>query len=79
MQKCLIPTQRTCCNLINIVTPATSHVRTHYLSHLLPHILIVDDDERLRQLIGRFLREEGFRVTMAANADEARKPCRRAV
>ena len=45
----------------------------HSLSHLLPHILIVDDDERLRQLIGRFLREEGFRVTMAANADEARK------
>ena len=46
---------------------------SHHPAHLQPHILIVDDDERLRQLIGRFLLEEGFRVTMAANADEARK------
>ena len=46
---------------------------SHHPAHLQPHILIVDDDERLRQLISRFLLEEGFRVTMAANADEARK------
>lgn len=51
----------------------SEHSLSHHPSHLLPHILIVDDDERLRQLIGRFLREEGFRVTMAENADEARK------
>ena len=38
-----------------------------------PHILIIDDDERLRQLISRFLREDGFRVTAAADAEEARK------
>lgn len=38
-----------------------------------PHILIIDDDERLRHLTGRFLREDGFRVTLAADAAEARQ------
>ena len=37
-----------------------------------PHILVVDDDKRLRELIGRFLGAEGFRVTMAVNAADAR-------
>jgi two-component system phosphate regulon response regulator OmpR len=38
-----------------------------------PHILVVDDDDRLRQLLGKFLAEQGFMVTMAANAAEARR------
>ncbi|KQT45472.1 two-component system response regulator [Methylobacterium sp. Leaf456] len=37
-----------------------------------PHILIVDDDRRLRELLARFLSEQGFRVTAAASAAEAR-------
>lgn len=37
-----------------------------------PHILVIDDDDRLRDLIARFLAKEGFRTTMAANAEEAR-------
>lgn len=37
------------------------------------HILIIDDDDRLRALISRFLIEQGFRVTKAASASEARK------
>lgn len=36
------------------------------------HILVVDDDPRLLKLIKRFLDENGFRVTTAANAAEAR-------
>jgi two-component system phosphate regulon response regulator OmpR len=36
------------------------------------HILVVDDDTRLRDLLQRFLTEEGFRVTSAADTDEAR-------
>lgn len=36
------------------------------------HILIVDDDKRLRELIGRYLTEQGFRVTLAIDAAEAR-------
>ncbi|GJE28833.1 response regulator [Methylobacterium organophilum] len=37
-----------------------------------PHILVVDDDRRVRELLSRFLCEHGFRVTAAANVDEAR-------
>ena len=37
-----------------------------------PHILVVDDDRRLRDLLARFLSEHGFRVTTAASAAEAR-------
>ncbi|MDK9695018.1 MAG: response regulator transcription factor [Siculibacillus sp.] len=38
-----------------------------------PHLLVVDDDSRIRTLISRFLAEHGFRVTIAASAAEARK------
>jgi len=37
------------------------------------HILVVDDDERLRRLLKRYLAESGYRVTAAANAAEARR------
>jgi two-component system phosphate regulon response regulator OmpR len=37
-----------------------------------PHLLVVDDDERLRTLLQRYLSKSGFRVTAAANAAEAR-------
>ena len=36
------------------------------------HILVVDDDDRLRDLLRRFLGESGYRVSTAANAGEAR-------
>lgn len=36
------------------------------------HILIVDDDAQIRQLVGRFLREHGHRVTGARDAREMR-------
>jgi two-component system phosphate regulon response regulator OmpR len=38
-----------------------------------PHILVVDDDARLRELLRRYLAGEGFRVTIAADAAEARE------
>ena len=37
------------------------------------HILVIDDDERLRVLLRRFLEESGFRVTDAGSAQEARR------
>ncbi|MGU3362145.1 response regulator [Methylobacterium sp. M6A4_1b] len=37
-----------------------------------PHILVVDDDRRVRELLSRFLFEQGFRVTAAGNVPEAR-------
>jgi two-component system phosphate regulon response regulator OmpR len=38
-----------------------------------PHLLVVDDDARLRALLQRFLTEQGFRVTAAADAAAARR------
>jgi two-component system phosphate regulon response regulator OmpR len=37
-----------------------------------PHILVVDDDNRLRDLLRQYLGENGFRVTTASDAGEAR-------
>lgn len=37
-----------------------------------PHILVVDDDTRLRALLRKYLSENGFRVTTASDAAEAR-------
>src|SRR6266853_1593360 len=42
------------------------------MSELEPHLLVVDDDARLRDLLRRYLSENGFRVTVAADATEAR-------
>ena len=38
-----------------------------------PHILVVDDDSRLRTLLTRYLTNNGFRVSSAADAAEARR------
>jgi two-component system, OmpR family, response regulator len=38
-----------------------------------PSILIVDDDQRLRRLLSRFLFREGYQVREAGNADEMRR------
>ena len=42
------------------------------MTETLPHILVVDDDARLRDLLGKFLRENGFLVSAAADAAAAR-------
>ncbi len=41
-----------------------------------PHILVVDDDHRIRDLLARYLHENGFRVTPAADAASARSAMR---
>ncbi|GHC65727.1 response regulator [Limoniibacter endophyticus] len=38
-----------------------------------PHILVVDDDTRIRNLLRQFLSEQGFRISVAAEAGEARR------
>jgi two-component system phosphate regulon response regulator OmpR len=38
-----------------------------------PHLLVVDDDSRIRTLLSRYLGENGFRVTSAADAADARR------
>ncbi|MEZ2126971.1 MULTISPECIES: response regulator [unclassified Sinorhizobium] len=37
------------------------------------HLLVVDDDTRIRALLNRYLTENGFRVTVAADGAEARR------
>ena len=43
---------------------------TDFMAH--PRLLVVDDDRRLRELLVKFLGENGFPVSSAANAAEAR-------
>ena len=38
-----------------------------------PHLLIVDDDREIRDLLSRFLRKHGFRVSLAVDGREMRK------
>ncbi len=37
------------------------------------HLLVVDDDDRIRELLKQFLSRAGFRVTTAADAEAARR------
>jgi len=38
-----------------------------------PHVLVIDDDSRLRDLLTRYLSNNGFRVSNAGDAAEARR------
>ncbi|MEE2692021.1 MAG: response regulator [Pseudomonadota bacterium] len=37
------------------------------------HILVVDDDDRIRSLLKRYLGENGYRASVASNGDEAKR------
>ena len=39
----------------------------------MPHVLVVDDDDRLRNLIAKYLGDNGFLVAPASNAEDARR------
>ncbi len=41
-----------------------------------PHVLVVDDDRRIRSLLQSYLVENGFRISVAASAAEAREQMR---
>ena len=45
--------------------------QTQALDGEAPHIMVVDDDDRLRKLLRRYLSENGYRVTTAENAADA--------
>jgi len=38
-----------------------------------PHILVVDDDREIRELLSKFLERQGFRIAAARDAREARR------
>jgi two-component system, OmpR family, phosphate regulon response regulator OmpR len=43
------------------------------MNHDKPHILVVDDDDRLRALLRKYLSDQGFMVTASADAADARR------
>lgn len=40
---------------------------------VLPHILVIDDDDRIRELVARYLKEHGFFVSTAEDAAQAKE------
>ena len=54
----------------SLSTAATPRVEA--LPDNAPHILVVDDDQRISALLGRYLQDNGFRVTLAGDAAGAR-------
>jgi two-component system phosphate regulon response regulator OmpR len=48
------------------------NAETNTLADDAPHVLVVDDDRRIRDLLSRYLLSEGYRVTTAESAAEAR-------
>jgi len=52
-------------------SPTTAHTPARPADDA-PHILLVDDDRRIRDLLSRFLCAEGYRVTTAMSASDAR-------
>ena len=55
------------------MTPAIAdNARREALPAEAPHILVVDDDDRLRTLLSRYLRDNGYLVSTASTAAEAR-------
>lgn len=57
-------------------TDATATTPKEPLPDDAPHVLVVDDDHKIRDLLRRYLTEHGFRVTPAADASAARAAMR---
>lgn len=51
-------------------------VRSEPLPDDAPHVLVVDDDQKIRELLARYLFEHGFRVTTAESVLSARAAMR---
>lgn len=58
------------------MTGSTSSQQLDPLPDDAPHVLLVDDDQRIRDLLGRYLFENGFRVTTAHDCSTARASMR---
>jgi two-component system phosphate regulon response regulator OmpR len=55
---------------------SSSGLRAEPLPDDAPHVLIVDDDFKIRDLLARYLYTQGFRVTTAADAEMAKASLR---
>lgn len=50
-----------------------SRSKTDKVADEAPHLLVIDDDRRIRELLSRYLGDHGFRVSVAADAAAARR------
>lgn len=53
-----------------------AQIRREPLPDDAPHVLLVDDDHKIRDLLARYLYSQGFRVTTAHDGDTARSKMR---
>ena len=60
-------------DLIHTRLDRRGHIRLALAMEDSPHILIVDDDRRLRELLRKYLGDQGFLVTSAKDAADARE------
>jgi len=58
------------------MTLAATTARKEPLPDNAPHVLVIDDDQKIRDLLARYLFEHGYRVTTAAEAATARAAMR---
>jgi two-component system phosphate regulon response regulator OmpR len=58
------------------MTGSLTYQRREPLPDNAPHVLVVDDDQRIRDLLGRYLFENGVRVTTASDSATARASMR---
>ncbi len=59
--------------MTTVQTGPQSTEPTDQLADDAPHLLVIDDDNRIRTLLSRYLGENGYRVTVADNAAAARR------
>ena len=59
-----------------MTTPVSTQAPKEPLPDNAPHVLVVDDDQKIRDLLARYLIEQGFRVSTAADAACARSAMR---
>jgi two-component system phosphate regulon response regulator OmpR len=58
--------------MVSSAAPAPRRASQKPLGDHSPHVLVVDDDTRIRTLLSSYLAREGYRVTTAASAEAAR-------
>ncbi len=58
------------------MTMRSAAARAEPLPDDAPHVLVVDDDYKIRDLLARYLFEQGFRVTTAGDTESARSALR---
>lgn len=58
--------------MVSSAAPAPRRPAQKPLADHSPHVLVVDDDTRIRTLLSSYLSREGYRVTTAASAEAAR-------